>query len=101
MNQYLVYVNCNSQPKNTLEKELIKFLGKIDRTIIDKKDLQSFKENIASQIGFISQEIESNSTGIVWYSRGEKNKDFGLKGLDFAIVRIYEIKRKYEITKPE
>lgn len=100
MNQYFVYVNCGSQPKTALEKELMKFLSKIDRTIIDKKDLQSFKENISSQIGFISQEIESSSTGVVWYSRG-KNKDFGLKGLDFAIVRIYEIKKKYEITKPE
>lgn len=101
MNQYLVYVNCDSQPKNTLEKELVKFLGKIDRTIIDKKDLQSFKENISSQIGFISQEIESGSTGVEWYSRGEKANDFGLKGLDFAIVRIYEIKKKYEIVKSD
>ncbi|AZA93017.1 Uncharacterised protein [Chryseobacterium nakagawai] len=102
MKQYLVYINFGSPAKNELEQKLIKFLMEIDRTIIDVKDLKSFKENIIGQIGFINQEFSNDfSKAVSWYNKGAKHKDYGLIGVSCAIVRLYEIKKKYEITKTD
>ncbi len=100
MKQYLVYVGSVYVPKNNLEKSIQELLLQNDRLILDQKDLQTFKENIISQIEFINQENKRcSSKAASWYDAGIKHKDYGLTGVDCISFYLYEIKKKYEITK--
>lgn len=98
MKQYIVYVGSVNVPKNKLEKSIQDLLYQNNRLLINKTDLDIFKENIISQISFMNQENQRcTAKNPVWFEAGTEHKDYGLSGLECISFYLYEIKHKYEI----
>ncbi|MEI7487650.1 MAG: hypothetical protein WCJ72_09620 [Chryseobacterium sp.] len=68
--------------------------------LLDKKDVETFKENIIAQINFLNQENKRCSPkNVFWYKRGTDHEYFGLSGAECISFYLYEIKKVYEIDK--